>query len=117
MGFFLCHMFRKCSTCSFISVNLDDGYKVAVFDTDIYGYDGRILDPVCRNPADPHCISDHLPRWHFRRSVLANVRGAGEPILEHDIPPGTGMVGEILAGPYARERFELQIAARLREVF
>jgi len=109
-------MFRKCSTRAFITVNLDDGYKVAVFDTDIYGYDGRILDPVCRNPADPHCISDYLLRWHFRQSVLANVRGAGEPILEHDIPPGTDMVGEILAGPYARERFELEIAARLREV-
>jgi len=109
-------MFRKCSSRAFISVNLDDGYKVAVFDTDIYGYDGRILDPVCRNPADPHCISDHLLRWHFRQSVLANVRGAGEPILEHDFLPGTDLVGEILAGPYARERFELEIAARLREV-
>jgi len=101
---------------TFISVNLDDGYKVAVFETDIYGYDGRILDPVCRNPTDPHCISDHLLRWHFRQSVLANVRGAGEPILEHDFLPGADLVGEILAGPYARERFELEIAARLREV-
>jgi len=43
-------MFRKCSSRAFISVNLDDGYKVAVFDTDIYGDDGRILDPVCRKP-------------------------------------------------------------------
>ncbi|KAG0641783.1 HNH endonuclease-domain-containing protein [Tuber brumale] len=99
-----------------ISVNPDDGYKVVVFDPDLYGYDGKILDPVCRNPADPHSVSDELLRWHFRQSVLANVRGAGEPIFEHDFPSGTDILGEILAGPYARERFELEIAARLREV-
>ncbi|KAG0633402.1 hypothetical protein HOY80DRAFT_1105786 [Tuber brumale] len=61
-----------------ISVNPDDGYKVVVFAVDIYGYDGKTLDPVCRNPDDPHRVSDHLLRWHFRQSVLANIRGAGE---------------------------------------
>jgi hypothetical protein len=99
-----------------ISVNPDDGYKVVVFYPDLFGYDGKTLDPVCRNPADPHSVSDELLRWHFRQSVLANVRGAGEPIFEHDFPPGTDMMGEILAGPYARERFELEIAARLEGV-
>ncbi|KAG0137883.1 hypothetical protein HOY82DRAFT_644886 [Tuber indicum] len=88
-----------------ISVNPDDGHKVVVFDFDLYGYD-----------ANPHSVSDELLRWHFRQSVLANVRGAGEPIFEHDFPPGTDMVGEILAGPYSRERFELEIAARLEGV-
>ncbi|KAG0123482.1 hypothetical protein HOY82DRAFT_619227 [Tuber indicum] len=75
-----------------ISVNPDDGYKVVVFDIDAWGYDGRILDPVCRNPADPHHVSDDILRWHFRQSVLANMRGLGEPIFEHDFPPGTDMV-------------------------
>ncbi|KAG0133141.1 HNH endonuclease-domain-containing protein [Tuber indicum] len=97
-----------------ISVNPDDGYKVVVFDLDRFGLDGRILDPVCRFQDDPHHASDELLRWHFRQSVLANMRGAGEPILEHDFPPGSDMVGEILAGPYAQERFELEIVARLR---
>jgi len=36
-----------------ISINPDDSCKVVVFDTDPCGYDGRILDPVCRNPNDP----------------------------------------------------------------
>jgi len=99
-----------------ISVNPDDGHKVVAFDTDVHGYDGRILGPVCRNQEDHHYVSKEILTWHFRQSVLANVRGAGEPIFEHDFPPGTDMVGEILAGPYARERFELEIAARLREV-
>ncbi|KAG0644541.1 hypothetical protein HOY80DRAFT_740556 [Tuber brumale] len=62
----------------FISVNPDDGYKVVVFGPDICGYDDKTLDPVCRNPDDPHRVSDHLLRWHFRQSVLANVRGAEE---------------------------------------
>ncbi|KAG0636814.1 hypothetical protein HOY80DRAFT_1017240 [Tuber brumale] len=88
-----------------ISVNLDDGYKVVVFDSDFYGYDGRTLDPVCRNPDDPHHTSDHLLRWHFRQSIL-----------EHDFSPGTDSVGEVLAGPYAPERFGLEIAAGLRVV-
>ncbi|KAG0636794.1 hypothetical protein HOY80DRAFT_908639 [Tuber brumale] len=99
-----------------ISVNPDDGYKVVVFDSDLFGYDGKTLDPVCRDTADPHRETEQLLRWHFRQSVLANVRGEGEPIFEHDFPPGTDMLGEILAGPYAQERLELEIAARLREV-
>ena len=97
-----------------ISINPDDNYKVVVFGNDIFGYDGKILDPVCRNPADPHSLSNQVLRWHFRQSVLANIRGVGEPIFEHDFPPGTDMVGEILAGPSGKERFELEIAARLR---
>lgn len=87
-----------------------------MFDPDLDGLDGRILDPVCRNPEDPHRVSDQLLRWHFRQCVLANMRGAGEPIFEHDFPPGADMVGEISEGPYAKERFELDLAARLREV-
>ncbi|PUU75208.1 hypothetical protein B9Z19DRAFT_1195653 [Tuber borchii] len=97
-----------------ISVNPDDNYKIVVFDMDIRGLDGRILDPVCRNPDDPHRVSDQLLRLHFRQSILANVRGAGEPIFEHDFPQGHDMMGEILAGPYGQERFELEIASRLR---
>ena len=99
-----------------ISVNPDDSYKVVVFNIDGDGLDGRILDPVCRDPANPHCVSDHLLRWHFRQSVLANMRGPGEPVFEHDFSPGTDIMGEILAGPYGQERFELEMAERLSGV-
>ena len=84
-----------------------------VFGLDLDGMDGRILDPVCRNVEDPHRVSDELLRWHFRQSVLANMRGAGEPVFEHDYPPGTDMVKEISEGPLAKERLELEVAARL----
>ena len=80
------------------------------------GIDGRTLDFVCRDPEDPHKVSDGLLRWHFRQSVLANMRGAGEPVFEHDFPPGTDMVKEISEGPCAKERFELEVSARLRGV-
>jgi len=99
-----------------VSVNPDDGYKVVVFSFDLLGLDGRILDPACRNPTDPHRVSDQVLRWHYRQSVLANVRRGGEPVFEHDFPPGTDMLSEIHAGPYGRERFELEMSARLREV-
>ena len=45
------------------------------------------------------------------------MRGEGEPVFEHDFPPGTDMVKEISEGPCAKERFELEVAARLRGVY
>jgi len=97
-----------------ISVNPDDNYKIVTFDLDIRGLDGRTLDPVCRNPDDPHRVSDQLLRWHFRQSILANVRAAGEPIFEHGFPQRHDIAGEILASPYGQERFNLEITTRLR---
>lgn len=75
---------------------------------------GKALDPICRNPDDPHRVSDELLRWHFRQSVLANVRGLGEPIFEHDFPAGSDIMGEIMQEPYAEERLELEFERRLR---
>ena len=60
--------------------------------------DGRVLNPVCRNPNDPHRVSDELLRWHFRQSVFVNMRGAGEPIFEHD--PGGDTIWEISQETY-----------------
>ncbi|PWW72885.1 hypothetical protein C7212DRAFT_347358 [Tuber magnatum] len=40
------------------SVNPDDNYKIVVFDIDIFGLDGRVLDPIRRNPDDPHLVSN-----------------------------------------------------------
>ena len=86
-----------------------------VFGTDDLGVDGRNLDRVCRDPEDPHRVCDNLLRWHFRQCVLANMRGAGELVFEHDFT-GTDMVKEISSGPYGKERFELEVAARLHGV-
>jgi len=46
--------------------------------------DGRVLGPVCRDSNNVRRVSDEPLRWHYRQSVLANMRGAGEPIFEHD---------------------------------
>ncbi|KAF8422323.1 hypothetical protein BGX38DRAFT_1251983 [Terfezia claveryi] len=100
-----------------VSINPDDGYKVVMFTKNMYGIEGRTLEIVRRDPADPNRVSDELLRWHFQQSVLANMKGAGEPVFEHDFPPGTDMVKEISEGPHAKERFELEMAARLRGVY
>lgn len=86
-----------------------------MFGDDNWGIDGRSLDLVCRNPADPRRVPDEILRWHYRQSVCANMRGAGEPIFDHDFPPGTDMMGEIRQGPYTKERFEIELGARLRD--
>ena len=74
---------------------------------------------MCRDSGDPHRVSDELLRWHFRQSVLANMRGAGEPVFEHDFTD-EDMVKEIFKGPCAKERFELEfeleLSARLHGV-
>ncbi|KAG0634810.1 HNH endonuclease-domain-containing protein [Tuber brumale] len=93
-GFLLQATLHKLFNQYLTSVNPDDGYKVVVFTADLFRCDGRILDPVCRNPTDPHRIAPELLRWHFSQSVLANMRGAGEPIMEHGFPPGTDMAGK-----------------------
>ena len=53
---------------------------------------------------DPKRPLDQLLRWHYRRAVLANVRGQGEPCFECDFPDGSDMLGEIMSGPKAGER-------------
>lgn len=72
--------------------------------------DGRVLDPVCRDPNNPHRVFDGLLRWHFRQSVFANVTGAGEPISEHDCSSGD-MIGVISGEKYGKEGSKMEIAA------
>ncbi|KAI9877963.1 MAG: hypothetical protein M1830_002331 [Pleopsidium flavum] len=97
-----------------VSINPDDNYKIVSFvpdGDDIAGkhLDQRFLDEPDR-PVDP------LLRWHFRQAVLANMRCAGEPIFEHDFPPGSDMVSEILDGPMAVKRMEFELFSRLAAV-
>lgn len=95
-------------------IDLQDGYKIISFIPDSFGVDGNTLDPICRDPANPNCVLDCLLRWHFRQSILANLRGAAEPSFEHDFPPGSDMLREICEGPFPAERFETELCLRLR---
>ncbi|KAK2781516.1 hypothetical protein FQN53_000532 [Emmonsiellopsis sp. PD_33] len=84
-----------------------------MFNRDVDGVDGRALELPCRDPNEPNRVSDDLLRWHFHMAVLANMRGpASEPFWETDFPEGD-MMGEILEGPYASERMELELIERL----
>ncbi|KAG9234443.1 hypothetical protein BJ875DRAFT_509595 [Amylocarpus encephaloides] len=66
---------------------------------------------------DPQRPVEQLLRWHFRQAVLVNMKGAGEPIFEHDFPPGSDMVGSIMESPKAAERMEFEMFSRLATQF
>ena len=75
------------------------------------GIAGKYLDQEFLD--DPQRPVDQLLRWHFRQAILVNMRGAGEPRFEHDFPPGSDIVGDILHGPKAAERMEFELFNRL----
>ncbi len=77
------------------------------FTPDNYGLAGKYLDQQFRD--DLQRPVDQFLRWHFRQAVLANMRGAGEPRFEHDFPPGSDIVSDILSGPKAGERMEFEV--------
>ncbi|KAG4444160.1 hypothetical protein IFR05_000389 [Cadophora sp. M221] len=94
----------------FISINPDDNYKIVCFAPDSEGIAGKYFDQ--RPLDDPQRPADQLLRWHFRQAVLTNMRGAGEPVFEHDFPPGSDIMGSILEGPKAAERMEFELFNR-----
>ena len=64
--------------------------------------DSKVLDPVCckSSPSSSDTdkyVCDELLHWHLRQSVLANMRDAGTSSFKFDYPPGSDMVGKILA--------------------
>jgi hypothetical protein len=81
------------------------------FSFDPSGLAGKYLDQEFLD--DPQRPVDQLLQWHFRQAVLANMRGAGEPRFEHDFPPGSDIVGDIIHGPKAAERMEFELFNRL----
>lgn len=88
-----------------------EDYKIVCFNLDLDGVAGKHLDREFLD--DPRRPVDQLFRWRFRQAVLANMRGAGEPVFETDFPPGSDMVSEILSGPRAGERLEFEFFSRL----
>lgn len=109
-GILLLSHFHQLFNLYDISINPDDNYKVVAFAPYPYQVEGKYLDrELFTRPDAP---ADQLLRWHFRQAVLTNMRGAGEPVFEHDFPPGSDMVGDILQGPRAGERMEFELFSR-----
>ena len=40
------------------------------------------------------------------------MKGTGGPVFEHNFPPGSDMVGDILEGPQATKRMEFELFGR-----
>ncbi|KAK9385248.1 hypothetical protein V1515DRAFT_617505 [Lipomyces mesembrius] len=99
-----------------ISINPNDDYRIVCFLDDSLGLAGRQLDPVCRDRGHPHHLNDKILFWHFQQAVLANMRGAGEPIFDEVIPSGSDTMNAIRSGPVPAERMELELSKRLGDV-
>ncbi|KAK9234713.1 hypothetical protein V1525DRAFT_35521 [Lipomyces kononenkoae] len=99
-----------------ISINPNDDYRIVCFLDDSLGLAGRQLDPICRDLENPHHVNNNILFWHFQQAVLANMRGAGEPVFDEDIPPGSDTMDAILSGPAPAERMEFELSSRLGDV-
>ncbi|KAL1852579.1 hypothetical protein Plec18170_005710 [Paecilomyces lecythidis] len=97
-----------------VAVNPDRGYRVHAFLPNAWYLHNRVMHMCCRQPNHPQRVIDLFLRWHFEQAVLCNMKGAGEPVWEHDFPPGSDMVGEILQGPAAAQRMEAELFQRLQ---
>ncbi|CAI4215827.1 unnamed protein product [Parascedosporium putredinis] len=74
-----------------VAINPDDNHKIISFQPNAKNVSGTFLEPSLLN--DERRPAPELLRWHFRQAVLTNMRGAGEPVFEHDFPPGSDMMG------------------------
>jgi hypothetical protein len=81
------------------------------FNIDTKNLAGKHLDQQLLD--DPQRPVDELLHWHFRQAVLVNMKGVGEPFFEHDFPPGSDVVGQILKGPKSAKRMEAELFGRL----
>ncbi|KAK9426888.1 HNH endonuclease-domain-containing protein [Lipomyces doorenjongii] len=99
-----------------ISINPNDDYRIVCFLDDSLGLAGRQLDTICIDIEHPHHVNDNIIFWHFQQAVLANMRGAGEPVFDEDIPPGSDTMNAILSGPAPAERMEFELSSRLGDV-
>ena len=77
------------------------------FVNDGKGIAGKYLDQELLN--DPQRPVDQLLRWHFRQAVFVNMKGAGEPVFEHDFLPRSDIIGQILHGLKAAKRMEFEL--------
>ncbi|PUU84237.1 hypothetical protein B9Z19DRAFT_1037569 [Tuber borchii] len=69
-----------------ISINPDDNYKIVSFQANYSGIAGTRLSNLEAFLADPQRPPDDLLRWHYRQTVLANVRKQGELLFECHFP-------------------------------
>ncbi|GAD94761.1 conserved hypothetical protein [Paecilomyces variotii No. 5] len=96
-----------------ISMKPDSGYRVQVFRPSGWYIHNKIMHICSRQANHQQRVLDLFLRWHFEQAVLCNMRGTGEPLWEHDFPPGSDMVGEILEGPVPAQRMEVELFKRL----
>ena len=63
----------------------------------------------------PHRPPDELLRWHLRQTVLANMRGAGEPLFDAYYGHNVDALRVVSDGPRPVEHIEFELFSRLGE--
>ncbi|KAF3211247.1 hypothetical protein TWF106_007870 [Orbilia oligospora] len=87
-------------------------YRVYAFDDDNFGYSGKYMSLPARQNGESGA-RDTLLQWHFRQSVLANMRGAGEPIWDYGPNEEGDVVGRLLSSDHTMTRLGEEVGARL----
>ncbi|KAF3318609.1 hypothetical protein TWF173_006631 [Orbilia oligospora] len=95
-----------------LSSNPHANYKVYAFDDDNFGYSGKYMSIPARQNGEVGA-RDTLLQWHFRQSVLANMRGAGEPIWDYGPNEEGDVVGRLLSSDHTMTRLGEEVGARL----
>ncbi|KAF3113168.1 hypothetical protein TWF706_010157 [Orbilia oligospora] len=95
-----------------LAVNPEANYRVYAFDDDNFGYSEKYMSvPALQNGEVG--ARDTLLQWHFRQSVLANMRGAGEPIWDYGPNEEGDVVGRLLSSDHTMTRLGEEVGARL----
>ncbi|EGX47880.1 hypothetical protein AOL_s00081g207 [Orbilia oligospora ATCC 24927] len=95
-----------------LAVNPEANYRVYAFDDDNFGYSGKYMSIPARQNGEVGA-RDTLLQWHFRQSVLANMRGAGEPIWDYGPNEEGDVVGRLLSSDHTMTRLGEEVGARL----
>lgn len=93
---------------------IQDGYKIISFAPDEDEIDGCVLDLVCRDPANPGHVSDEFLKWYYQQSILANMRGVGEPIFEVE-SSNDGLDESVVEPPQLEIEIERRLQYAIRE--
>ncbi|KAF3221172.1 hypothetical protein TWF191_007142 [Orbilia oligospora] len=97
-----------------LAINPEAGYRIYDFGRNKFGYGGNFMSATARQSnSNNNGARDTLLLWHFRQCVLANMRGAGEPLWDYSPREEGDVVGRLLSSDHTMTRLGEEVEARL----
>ncbi|KAF3079798.1 hypothetical protein TWF569_009167 [Orbilia oligospora] len=97
-----------------LAINPEAGYRIYDFGRNKFGYGGKFMSATARQSNNNNNgARDTLLLWHFRQCVLANMRGAGEPLWDYSPREEGDVVGRLLSSDHTMTRLGEEVEARL----